>query len=171
MNGFPFSRSAFLVGIVRFGGRWRLKSCLNRTAVLAFFFLLLVISNKVHCASSSHSDDDEFQNALYFIGDLRRCSALCEWFGTELPELRKYVSTSNKVVNCIMKEEHIHFWQKLRQGDYRPLMKRLVEESMGTALQLYDRMGINSRTRSRRGFDEANILKPLLIKSPSAGLS
>ena len=148
-----------MAGIVRLGGRWSLESYLNRTVALAFFFLLLVISNKVFCASC-----DEFQSALYFIGDLRRCSALCEWFGTELPVLHKYVPTSNKVVNCIMEEEYIHFWQNLRKGDYRPLMKRLVEESMGTDLQLYDRMGNNSRTRKRRGIDEANILKPLLLK-------
>ena len=124
------------------------------------FLLLLFLESFILSRADAANSKNDFRNALQFINSVRGSSFLCENYGISLPELSLYTATPNKVVNCLMEEQYIAFWQELRQRSYSQDNKQLVELSMGTAVGLHEMTQKKAKAISKGTF-ETNLLKPL----------
>ena len=128
-------------------------------ASLLYIFLLL---SRMKCAlhRTEHVFKDfELHNALKFINNLRDCSIASDYSLFTLPMMDLFKPTSVPVVNHIMKNAYVAYWQHLRQHhDCSRLMTWLVKRSKGAALSLDRPVG---KTSQLRGIAEAALLEPI----------
>ena len=124
------------------------------------------MGTRVECAlvRTEHGQHCQFRNVLELIGDLRVCSKASKYYLAKLPRMDLYTPTSNSIVNQIMKNAYIAFWQHLRRRHgYSQYMRWLIERSKGTVLSFqFNATG----TGKRRKIPEAHFLKPLFKGSP-----
>ena len=118
-------------------------------SVLSVFWLENVMAN------------NDFRNALSTLNELRQCAFQSEYRWFKLPKLASLAKTSNSVLNSILEEQHIKFWQFLRKFDYEQDMKRLLHHCKGAALGL----GLSAKSNPLLGFHssakEAALLRPV----------
>ena len=131
-------------------------------SVLFNFFLLL---SKLECAlvRTEHVEPLEFRIALKLINNLRDSCIAYGYSLVTLPRMDLYKPTSNLMLNQIMKNEYVAFWQHLRQHlDCSKYASWLCKRSKGTAVALGRSV---SKTGQRRGIAEAILLKPLFKRN------
>ena len=121
------------------------------------FFLLVAPLLEVFCLQ----EETGFRTALSFISKLRHCAMQSEHHCIKLPELTAYAETSNSVVNDVLEEVYVKFWQALRERDYEQDLKRLLHYCKGAAMGLYLSPDLNPVLCLFSGAKEAALLRPL----------
>ena len=123
-------------------------------------FFILLLSHIVLGLESNERNND-YLNVLGFVNSLRDCAILGKFRGIRLPFLTNYRKTSCTVVNTVVKEEYIAFWQQLRQRDHTQDNQRLAEWTKGAAVGLFYSPELNPDFSKSSAAAEANLLRPL----------
>ena len=103
------------------------------TVVLLPLFLTLYLS-VMWCLGAGLAESSEYMRSLNFLNDLRNCSIRTKNCGIRLPELSGYTKSSNSIVNSVIEEEYIKFWQMLQKQSYELDLSQMLLQSKGACI-------------------------------------